>query len=360
VTAPDNGMEEALRRALAEAVSQVEHGTDALERIRARIARRPPRPWLISIAADVLDRARHWTWRGHWAWQLPWSWPTTVPALSALPWPRLRRLPRPGMPLPGAALLPDPARPARQARLDTVGWLRPMAVLAGIGIIASVSFGVQPFRQAIIQASNTVLTGGQPQSSGGAGTEGSGTPTGDVTSSSGTGTGTGTAPADTYGTTPGRGAIGPGTPASPTPAPSVACSASLLEDLTGLLVYPTADAPHSVISAQPNTATDLAPSPTPTPSPSCAAATSPAPSPTPTPTTTSPTATPTTTSPTATPTGMSPTATPTDTSPTATPTDTSPTPTDSGSDSSTPTPTDTGDTGDGGTPVSATPSATSS
>ena len=62
-------MEEALRRALTEAVSEVETGADALERIRARIGQRPPRPWLVSVIADALRRVRHWTWRGHWAWQ---------------------------------------------------------------------------------------------------------------------------------------------------------------------------------------------------------------------------------------------------------------------------------------------------
>jgi hypothetical protein len=352
-------MEEALRRALAEAVSHVEPGTDALERIRVRIGQRRPRPWLVSVAAEVLGRARDWTWRGHWAWQLPWAWPSTIPALSALPWPRLRRLPRPGVPLPHTALLPGPARPARLIRVDTVSWLRPVAVLAGIGIIASVSFGVQPFRQAIIQASTTVLTGGQPQS-GGAGTDGSGAPTGDVTSSSGSGM----PPADTYGTGGGRGATTSSDAASASPAASGACPPSLTVAATSLLVYPRADATGSVTSAQPNTASDLVPSaltsPTPTPTPSCAGGTSPTASPTPTPTTTSPTPTPTTTSPTPTPTTTSPTPTPTTTSPTPTSTGSgSPTSTATGSGSPTATPTDTGiDTGDGGPPVSGTPSPT--
>jgi hypothetical protein len=358
VTAPDNGIEEALRRALAEAVSQVETGPDALERIRARIGQRPPRPWLLSVAADVLGRAGHWTWRGHWAWQLPWAWPATIPALSALPWPRLQRLPRPGARRPAAAPRPGPARPARLFRVETVNWLRPVGVLAGIAIIASVSFGVQPFRQAIIQASSTVLSGGQPQS-GGAGTEGIGLPTGDVTSSSGTGT----PPADTYGTAPGPGAIASSDAASASPAPSPDCPPSLMVDWTSALVHKTADAAGSVTSAAPNTAGNLMPSappsapPTPSPAPSCASASSPAVSPTPSPTVSAtPSASATSPTPTPTATSTSPTATPTGTSPSPTAT---PTPTATGSDSPTPTPTDSAiETGDGGAPVTGTPGVT--
>ena len=351
VTAPDNGMEEALRRALTEAVSQVEPGTDALERIRTRIGQRPPRPWLLSVAADVLGRARHWTWRGHWAWQSSWAWPTTVPALSALPWPRLMRLPRPGAPLLDGTLRPGPARPARLLRLDTVSWLRPVGVLAGIAIIASVSFGVQPFRQAIIQASSTVLSGGQPQT-GGAGTEGSGTPAADSTSSSGTGM----PPADTYGTTPGHGAVESSGAASASPAPSADCPPSLMVDLTSQLDHRTVGTGGSVTSTAPNTVADLVPTvtPSPTPSPSCTGATSPTPSPT---VSSTPSAT---TSPTPTATATSPTPTATSPTPTATPTAT---PTGTGSVSPTATPTDSGgDTGNdgGGTTVGGTPSATPS
>ena len=371
MTAPDNGMEEALRRALTEAVSQVEPGRDALDRIRTRIGHRPPQPWLVSVIADILGRLRHWTWRGHWAWQLSSAWPATVAAPSALPWPRLRRLPRPGAPRPAAARpaaarVAVPARHPRFVRLDTVNWLRPVAVLAGIAIIASVSFGVQPFRQAIIQASNTVLTGGQ-QPTGGAGTEGSGTPTGDVTHSSG-------APATSHGSTysgaPGRGVTTSGGAASASAVPSAECPPSLMVDVHSLLVYKTTTGTEgTVTSPAPETPSDFRPTATAsaTPSPSCTAASSPAASATPSPsvsptpsvsaTSPSPTPTPTTSSPT-------PTSTPTDTG-SPTPTDSgSPTPTDSGSDSPTATPTDsggdTGDGGEGGTPAGATPSATPS
>ena len=203
MTAPDNGMpangmEEALRRALAEVVGQVEPGADALDRIRARIARRPPRPWLASALADLLGRARNWTWRGHWAWQLSPGWPAAIPAPSALSWPRLRRLPA-GQPRPAASSAGgSSARRGGPFRPDTVGWLRPVAVLAGIALIASVSLGVQPFRQAIIAASSTVLSGGQQQSGGGAGTDGNGTVNGNVASSSRTPS----APGSSYGSAP--------------------------------------------------------------------------------------------------------------------------------------------------------------
>jgi hypothetical protein len=373
MTTPDNGMEEVLRRALTEAVSQVEPGSDALERIRARIGQRPPRPWLVSFAADVLSRARHWTWRGHWAWQLSLAWPATIPAPSALPWPHLRRLSQPGaaqpvasrpdVARPGAAPRSGPARPRRFLRLDDVNWLRPVAVLAGIALIASVSFGVQPFRQAIIQASSTVLSGGQP-SNGGAGTEGNGTPTGDGTGSSG--------PSKTSGSNhvvvPGRGGTTSSNAASPSPAPSANCQPSLMRYWTSDLVHMTSAkaAAGTVTSPAPETAADLMPStsPSPSPTPSCAAATpnaSPTPSPTvsatPTPTTSSPTPTAT---PTDTGTGTgSPTATPTDSgSPTATPTDSG---TGTGTGSPSATPTDSGDeTGDGGPPDTGTPSDTPS
>ena len=166
-------MEESLRRGLAEAVGRIEPGADGLERIHARIGGRPPRPWLLTVGADTLDAARHWVWRGHWSWQWSWAGPTALPAAVGgapprVPWltlprvprlslPRLRRLPR-----PGELLRPGPARSPRTAPVVDVGWLRPIGVLAAIVLIASVSFGVQPFRQAIIQASNTVLSGGSP------------------------------------------------------------------------------------------------------------------------------------------------------------------------------------------------------
>ena len=165
MTAPGDGLEETLRRGLADALGQVEPSADGLERIHARIGGRPPRPWLLAVGADALAAARHWVWRGHWSWQWSWAWPTALPAavggaVPRVPWsslPRLRRLPR-----PGELLRPGPARSPRTAPVVDVGWLRPIGVLAAIVLIASVSFGVQPFRQAIIQASNTVLSGGGP------------------------------------------------------------------------------------------------------------------------------------------------------------------------------------------------------
>ena len=39
---PEDDLEQALRRALSAAVSQVEPGADGLERIRARTKKRPP------------------------------------------------------------------------------------------------------------------------------------------------------------------------------------------------------------------------------------------------------------------------------------------------------------------------------
>ena len=136
------------------------------------------------MGADTLGAARHWVWRGHWSWASPAALPAPAGGALArvprLPLPRLRRLPR-----PGELLRLGPARSGRTAPRIDVGWLRPVGVLAVIAIVASVSFGVQPFRQAIIQASNTVLSGGPSQQSGGAGTDGSGSQAGDGTGSQG-------------------------------------------------------------------------------------------------------------------------------------------------------------------------------
>jgi hypothetical protein len=126
MTAPEDDLEQTLRQALAAAVGPVQPGADGLERIRARIAVRPPRPWLLSVAAGAYDRARNWTWRGHWAWPRSLALP-----VAALPWPRLLRVPQSA----GGKSL-------RVSRPTGVGWLRPVAVLAGIAVIASISLGV--------------------------------------------------------------------------------------------------------------------------------------------------------------------------------------------------------------------------
>ena len=71
MTSPeDDDLEQALRRALSAAADEIEPGPDGLEKIRARIGDRRPRPWLLSVVFGVLGRVRHWTWRGHWAWQV--------------------------------------------------------------------------------------------------------------------------------------------------------------------------------------------------------------------------------------------------------------------------------------------------
>jgi len=126
MTSPeDDGLEEALRRALSDAASGLDPGTDGLDKIRARIGHRPSRPWLFSVLVGLVDRIRHWTWRGHWAWQ--------------------ESLPRPGA-----------LRERRSRRGNFLGWgigFRFVTVLAGIAVVASVALGVQPFRHAILQAS---------------------------------------------------------------------------------------------------------------------------------------------------------------------------------------------------------------
>ena len=79
MTSPeDDNLEERLRRALSEAAGEVEPGSDGLDKIRARIGGRRPRPRLFSVLFGVVGWARNWTWRGHWAWQ------DSLPGLGAL------------------------------------------------------------------------------------------------------------------------------------------------------------------------------------------------------------------------------------------------------------------------------------
>jgi hypothetical protein len=147
----DDGLEEALRRALSEAASGVEPATDGLDKIRARIGGRPPRPWLLSVLFGVVERVRYWSWRGHWAW------PASLSKLSGLRGPRSRRsnFPRWGL-----------------------GSLRLAVVLAGIAAIAAITLGIQPFRHVILQAS-AALNGDSGSQQVNTGTEGTGTPTAD-------------------------------------------------------------------------------------------------------------------------------------------------------------------------------------
>jgi hypothetical protein len=291
MTVPHGDLETTLRRELTAAVDGVEPAPDALERIRARTALRPPQPWLLTVASGAVSRARHWVWHGHWAW------PESLPRPRAVSWPAA-----------GWA--------TRVKRALGGDWLRPVAVLAGVAFIAIVALAVPPLRQAIGHVTSNVLTGGQ--TSGGAGTDGHGTQNG------GGGTLTNGAH-NTAGTSP----IGPGSTAVPGWKAASQCQSAAVS------VTPTGSSEQiaaAVSSALPaTTATATA-----CPSPSATATGSPTPTAT---ATGSPT-------PTATATG-SPTPTATATG-SPTPTDTatgSPTPTDTGSGSPTASPSDTGSAG---------------
>src|ERR1700678_2292536 len=157
MTAPGDGLEEVLRRGLAEAVRRIEPAADGLERIRARIGDRQPRPWLLTVGADALGAAGHWVWRGHWSLQFRLTWATALPAAAGgaaaggaphrVPWlvlPRLRRLPRPGERRGLGA-----ARSPRTAAVVSVGWLRPVGVLAAVVRIARLSLRRHTLRVAI-------------------------------------------------------------------------------------------------------------------------------------------------------------------------------------------------------------------
>lgn len=284
MTAPEDDLENALRQALSAAVDGVEPGSDGLERIRARTSR-PPRPWLIAMAGAVVERGRNWVWRGHWAW-------------------------------------PRYSPPAN------VCWIRPVAVLVGAGLIAAVTLAVTPLRQAVVQASSAVLTGGQTTAVLGTDTDGSGTLTGDssqrdLSSPGGAGAaGRGnSAPAASGGTqclsvkqdsaaaeasasaSPGAGVVNPDSSAIPsalpfaTPSPAqsrspapCATSASATATATPAGSQPETSpsaAPASPAASQPSAAASPPASPssspgnTPSPSPSTGTASSPAASPAP-------------------------------------------------------------------------------
>jgi hypothetical protein len=156
MTDPTDLLADTLRQALSETAGAFTPGADGLGKIRAKIGGRPPRPWLLSMVAHGAERARYWTWRGHWAWP-------SLSSPAAIAWPGSR-------PTRGAH------RRSRTGSEWGFGGLRLVSVLGGIVVIAGLSFGVQPFRHAIIQASSNVLDGKSPTASGGGGTDGHGTP----------------------------------------------------------------------------------------------------------------------------------------------------------------------------------------
>jgi hypothetical protein len=304
MTSPeDDDLEETLRRALSAAASEVEPGADGLDKIRARIGGRPPRPWLFSVLGGVVDRVRHWTWRGHWAWQ--------------------GSLPRPG------ALRGRRSRRSNFPRWD-IRWLRLVTVVAGAAVIASITLGVQPFRHAILQASTALEDGNEPpQHSTGtgssAGTEGNGaraggggTPTADGATSGGGQAGQGGATTDSRNSET----------SAPHPASTASCAPSALPVVPGAKPSPTDAVPDgsgtapaaavpSPLTSSP--ATSVQPYDTNTDVRTCPVA-PPASSPTPTPTSSpaSPIPTPSDVS----PADASPTPAPTDTAPRQWPTPT--------------------------------------
>jgi hypothetical protein len=156
MTDPTDLLADTLRQALSETAGAFTPGADGLGKIRAKIGGRPPRPWLLSMVAHGAERARYWTWRGHWAWP-------SLSSPAAIAWPGSR-------PTRGAH------RRSRTGSEWGFGGLRLVSVLGGIVVIAGLSFGVQPFRHAIIQASSNVLDGKSPTAPGGGGTDGHGTP----------------------------------------------------------------------------------------------------------------------------------------------------------------------------------------
>lgn len=317
MTSPDDdNLEERLRQALSEAAGGVEAGSDGLDKIRARIGGRRPRPWLFSVLFGVVAWVCSWTWRGHWAWQ------NSLPGLAALrEWrSRRSRFPRWG-----------------------IGWLRVVTVLAGAGVIAGVMLGVQPVRQAILQSSTSQNGSGTPPRSG-ADTEGNGT---QANNGSGPPTGGGTHPASARA---GQGSTTTSSRKTPTAAPrptsSAGCAASSPPVAAGGAPSPTnvtPDTARTVPATRVSTPATSSPAPPAQPSPAITNVTTcpvkPTSSPTPTPAASSSSAAPTPTdvssAPMVTPTENrpteQPTATPAETTPAeTTPTETAPTETETG------------------------------
>lgn len=277
MTAPDGDLEGALRRELSAAAGRVEPGPDALERIRARTGKRPPQPWLLSVLAGIVTRARHFVWHGHWAWQ------------DSLPQVR-----------------PAPANSVRGSRrAGGINWLRPVAVLAGVAFIATIMLAVPPLRQAVEQVGNT----GHP--SGGSGTGGSGSPAGN----GGGGPLTNGARNSTTGPNGTRGLASPGAtatsqcqPATSAPAAETGSSSQIAAVVSSALPVTTAKACATPSGAS-TTPTALASQTAPATQPSSTPVNSPTTGPTSS-SSVSPTATPPT-SPTATATGSgTPSSTP--------------------------------------------------
>jgi hypothetical protein len=290
MTSPeDDGLEEELRRALSEAADAVEPGSDGLDKIRDRIGNRPPRPWLLSVLFGVVERVRYWTWRGHWAWtarlpKLPGRWEQRS---------RRSKFPRWG-----------------------IGSLRLGVVLGGITVIAVIMLGVQPFRQAIIQAS-AALNGSSPSQQVSAGTEGNGTgtiaggsstPTVDGAASGGP-TSPGTAPAATPkpGTTKARQASA--TACASTQPPVVAATPSLTDTASGVSGTATATEAADSSTSSPATPASTGVAQPVDPSTTSTCSVTPAKSPTPS---SSPTPAPAVSSPTPAYTDPTPWSTPTD------------------------------------------------
>src|SRR5215831_639445 len=126
MTAPEDDLEKALREALSAAANRVEPGADGLDRIRARIGKRPPQPWLLSMASGAFERARYWVWRGHWAWPASVHWPASLHWPASVQWPALTQWTG-GLRWPASL-----HRPASVRRPSTLRWPIVLAWLSAL------------------------------------------------------------------------------------------------------------------------------------------------------------------------------------------------------------------------------------
>jgi hypothetical protein len=231
MTEREDFLERALRQTMADTASGLQPNAAGLNQIRTRIGGRPSRPYAVSVLARAVERLRYLTW--------PWAWPESLP-----------RLTRPAV--PAAAGPSGWHAPAHARRNNGPQWgltgLRLTAALGVVAVVLGVSFGVQPFRHAIIQASSTVLNGGSGPQADGAGTDGNGSQAGGNGGSAAPGaspTDTSTRPGGSSGASNGAlpGALAPTAgvtcvPASPSttasPSATPTGTAALSDDQDGL------------------------------------------------------------------------------------------------------------------------------
>jgi hypothetical protein len=274
MTGSGNDFGETLRRALTVA-GQVEPADDGLERIRAQVRARTPRPRLAAALAvtfpwPVYRLLQYRTMVGDALRQ----WLAALIVVSRRLWFRLlRNTTVAARELRQAGTAAAGRHAAEHDQLSGhIGWVRPALAAASVAFAATLAMTVPPVRQAIVQLGSVMSTGQTPGASGGTLTNGAHT----LMNSPGQGIGT-SSPLPSPRATPTSSCAG-----TANPTPSVAASGAA----TALPVNRS-----TTTCAKPSAAATVPPtSPATSASPTVQATTAPP--------TTEPSTTPTTTSPT--------------------------------------------------------------